>query len=93
MLHLNTRSIVNKFDSFTQLIKSLNIPLDIIGVTETWLNDSNQDLFRLKNYNFINVNHSNKNGGGVGVYVKEGIKYKLRADININLETALNRFL
>ena len=65
------------------------MPLDIIGVTETWLNDSNQDFFKLKNYNFINLNCSNKNGGGIGIYVKEGLKYKLRADININLETAI----
>ena len=28
MLHLNTRSIVNKFDSFKELTKSLNIPIE-----------------------------------------------------------------
>ena len=77
MLHLNTRSIVNKFDSFKELTKSLNIPLDIIGLTETWLNDTNEDLFKLENYDFINMNRSGKNGGGIGIYIKQGIKYKL----------------
>ena len=89
MLHLNTRSIVNKFDSFKELTKSLNIPLDIIGLTETWLNDTNEDLFKLENYDFINMNRSGKNGGGIGIYIKQGIKYKLRADINISTETTI----
>jgi phosphatidate phosphatase APP1 len=38
-MHLNTRSIVNKFDSFKQFINSFNIPFQVIGLTETWLND------------------------------------------------------
>ena len=41
LLHLNIRSILNKFDSFKNLIDALNIPFQIIGRTETWLNDNN----------------------------------------------------
>ena len=43
LLHLNIRSILNKFDSFKNLIDALNIPFQIIGLTETWLNDNNMD--------------------------------------------------
>jgi hypothetical protein len=55
-MHLNTRSIVNKFDSFKQFINYFNIPFQVIGLTETWLNDNNDDLFELENYEFVNVN-------------------------------------
>ena len=44
-MHLNIRSIVNKFDYFKQLINSFNTPFQVIGLTETWLNDNNYDLF------------------------------------------------
>jgi hypothetical protein len=47
MMHLNIRSIINKFDSFKQLIYSLNKPFQIIGLTETWLKETNEDLFKL----------------------------------------------
>jgi hypothetical protein len=52
-MHLNIRSIVNKFDSFKQLINSFNTPFQVICLTETWLNDNNDDLFELENYDFV----------------------------------------
>ena len=52
MMHLNIRSIIDKFDSFKQLIYSLNKPFQIIGLTETWLKETNEDLFKLENYDF-----------------------------------------
>jgi hypothetical protein len=34
LLHLNIRSVSNKFDSFKDLIDTLNIPFQIIGLTD-----------------------------------------------------------
>ena len=89
LIHLNTRSIVNKFDSFKQLMNSFNLSFQVIGLTETWLNDTNDDLFKLENYNFVNVNRCNKNGGGVGIYISNQMKYKLRTDLNLNYENSI----
>ncbi len=88
-MHLNIRSIVNKFDSFKQLINSLNIPFQVIGLTETWLNDNNDDLFELENYDFVNVNRYSKNGGGVGIFISNQMKYKSRKDLNLNYENTI----
>ena len=41
LLHLNIRSISNRFDSFKHLLNSLNKPFQVIGLTETWLNNIN----------------------------------------------------
>ena len=75
IIHLNIRSIVNKFESFKQLINSLTTPFQLIGLTETWLNDTNKDLFKLKNYDFVNMNRSTKIGGGVGIYIANQMNY------------------
>ena len=88
-MHLNTRSIVNKFDSFKQFINYFNIPFQVIGLTETWLNDNNDDLFELENYEFVNVNRKSKNGGGVGVYISNQMKYKSRTGLNLNYENTI----
>jgi hypothetical protein len=88
-MHLNIRSIVNKFDSFKQLINSFNIPFQVIGLTETWLNDNNDDLFELENYDFVNVNRCRKNGGGVGIFISNQMKYKSRKDLNLNYENTI----
>ena len=89
MMHLNTRSLNNKFDSFKQLLNSLIVPFQIIGLTETWLNDTNDDLYKLDTYDFVNVNRTSKCGGGVGIYIKKGIQYKIRRDLNINDENII----
>ena len=88
-MHLNTRSLNNKFDSFKQLLNSLIVPFQIIGLTETWLNDTNDDLYKLDTYDFVNVNRTSKCGGGVGIYIKKGIQYKIRRDLNINDENII----
>ena len=88
-MHLNTRSLNNKFDSFKQLLNSLTVPFQIIGLTETWLNDTNNVLYKLDNYDFVNVNRTSKCGGGVGIYIKKGIQYKIRRDLNINDENII----
>jgi hypothetical protein len=57
MMHLNIRSMLNKFDSFKQWIYSRNKPFQIIGLTETWLNETDEDLltpfFGAVNFPFV----------------------------------------
>ena len=62
LLHLNKRSVSKNFDSFKHLLNSLGKPIKIIGLTETWLNDTNNDNFNIEKYDFITSNRSNKKG-------------------------------
>ena len=89
MTHINIRSLNNKHDSLKQLLNSLYLPFRIIGLTETCLNDTNDNLFKLDNYDFVNKNRTSKNGGGVEIYIIEDMKYKLRNDLNINDENIM----
>ena len=68
----------NKLDSLKQLLNWLHLPFQIIGLTETWLNDTNNDIFKLDNYDFVNANRTSRN--------EKNINFKLRRDLNINDE-------
>jgi len=41
VLHLNTRSILNKFDDLKAYLNSLEYEFSVIGLSETWLNQNN----------------------------------------------------
>jgi hypothetical protein len=45
LIHLNIRSITNKFEMLKDLVTSLNKSFQIIALTETWLNDINKENF------------------------------------------------
>ena len=77
MAHLNIHSLTNKWEIFK--IHFMNSNLSILGLSETWLNDSlPSDLFNLSdNYTFYrndrswrdNNSNSIKKGGGGGLFI------------------------
>ena len=89
MTHLNIKSLTNKLDSLKQLLNSLYLPYQIIRLTETWLNDTNDDIFKLDSYDFVKVNRTSRNGGGVGIYISKNMNFKLRRVLNINDENIM----
>ena len=50
----------------------------IIGLVESWLKDKPLNYFNLSGYNLECQNRIKKRGGGVCLYIKDDIKYKLR---------------
>jgi hypothetical protein len=56
----NIRNISNKFDSLKNLIDTLNIPFQTIGLTETWLNENIVNCFTLNNYEYFGSNRPEK---------------------------------
>ena len=90
LVHLNIRSITNKFDHFKEPLDSLNTEFKIIGLSETWLNNNTNDAgFHLPTYNYVGTNRTNKKGGGVGIHIAKQLKYKIRKDLNTNIEETI----
>ena len=82
-LHVNTRSLIHNIDNLHQLLCKLPKEPDIIFVTETKLNKrSNINFTHLDNYTFINKD-SFSNAGGVGLYLKNSLKFEIRKDLNL----------
>ena len=84
MIHVNARSLKNKFEDFQLMLSTLGHTFSIIGVSETWFNEhTNLNLFHLDNYSLYNLDRTDKTGGGVALYVKDGIKCSQRKDLSI----------
>ena len=86
--HLNTQSMTSTFDEFQFMVNKLK--LDIITLSETWLKNDKHllEYVNLPGYKFSYRNRDEKRGGGVGVYIKDCITYKIRNDI-IGLDNSL----
>ena len=81
ILHLNTQSMVSSFPEFECMVSTYNF--DMYCLSETWLSDNQHllDHVQIPGYSMFYQNRSNKRGGGVGVYLKESMKCKVRNDI------------
>ena len=78
--HLNIRSLQSKVDELSTLLSALNIKFSVVGITETWLQDSSLGV-NIDGYNFVYKNRSAKTGGGVGLYVSHNLDFRIRKDI------------
>ena len=81
IMHLNTQSMVSTFDEFILTINQF--PFDIITLSETWLKDNRHLLDYVSIPGYVNLfrNRDIIRGGGVGIYLRDNIKFKLRKDI------------
>ena len=79
-LHMNIRSLSNKFDKLTNFLGQLRVKFPIIGISETWLDDC-YHFSDIAGYNFLHKPGVNRIGGGVGLYIGEHLNYKERHDL------------
>ena len=86
LLSANIQSLFSKFSKlveFISMLKSKNIILDLIALQEIW-NVSDPNLFNIPGYQKIVIKtRLNSRGGGVGFYVKEGIKFRVVENLSI----------
>ena len=86
LLHFNTRSLNKKLDSIINTLQCLNSQIDIIGISETKLNNnSNLNNIQIDGYKFV-YTHANLAFGGTGIYVAENIKFKKREDLEFKVD-------
>ena len=68
ILHVNARSLEKKQNILSILIKSLNVNVDIIAVSETWETVSNLNyIFPLRYIKVSNSRQEGRKGGGVAL--------------------------
>ena len=79
MAFLNIVSLPKKIDEIRHSMSNKNI--DLIAFNETRLDSSFTDNFiHLDNYDIIRKDRS-RNGGGVCIYLRSSINYKIRSDL------------
>ena len=78
--HLNVRSLQKKVAELSTLLSTLNIKISVVGITESWLQDSSFGV-DIDGYNFVYKNRSAKTGGGVNLYPSDNLDFRIRTDI------------
>lgn len=74
--HLNTRSAKNKSADLELFLHELDVPFDVIMLSETWYK-SDSDVFKLPDYNTHSVNRPSRRGGGVAMLINKLVSYDL----------------
>ena len=83
MMHLNIRSIQSNLSKLDQYMANLNTNFDIIGISETWLSDLNQNIYQLDGYNHESLVRPDRTHGGVSMFISSLIPYRVLNDICI----------
>lgn len=80
-MHLNTQCMTSTFDELLLVIQRYGF--DMVTLSETWLKDNPELLNHVSIPGYVNEfrNRDKIQGGGVGAYIKESVKYKRRKDI------------
>ena len=89
LMHINSRSLASKISTIAFLLNQLSI--DILAITETWLEEPTTDSTQITGYSLIHKVRSSGRGGGVGFAIKNHIKYKVvdRVTPDVTLSTGL----
>ena len=89
-MHFNTRSLQKNIDKLTHYILQLKKLPDIIAILETKLEkDELQTNIGINGYNFIHSD-SNFQAGGIGLYIKNSISYKIIDELDLKLNFVEN---
>ena len=72
ILFANIRSLRKNFGDLLEMLESLDHIFSLIILNETWLEESEHDLFQMEGYDLFSSSR-NRHGGGVLIYVKQNI--------------------
>jgi hypothetical protein len=81
LFHLNIRSMPKNFDKLIPLLTQSLLKYSIIALTESWLKPQNADVYNLPDYSHEYITRTSRNGGGISLFIKDNITYKLREDL------------
>jgi len=91
VFHLNCQGLNSSLD-FINEISSLSL-FQVIGLTETWLNDYNSELLHISGYNLYTKNRQLRRHGGLAAYIRSDIRASVREDILIYKEMVFESFI
>ena len=89
VMHSNIQSLNQNFEKIERLLDRLEFSFDIVGVTETWNEDSKSHNFtpgQLTGYQDYIGKEGSSLKGGCGLYVKRGVVFVPRADLDAKVK-------
>ena len=83
IFHMNIRSLNSNQSSLLQLLYSIDNDFDIIILSEIWSNNIDFYCNLLKGYTLHHDLPINSNCGGLGIFIQNKIKAKLRPELSL----------
>jgi hypothetical protein len=87
LLSINIQSLNSKFESLKAMVRTLQnseIPVDLIILQETWELKFPEKLILPGFQRIVSRTRQVGRGGGVGIYVRNGLNFKERQDLENN---------
>ena len=81
MFHMNIKSLPKHFDELQQYLDMLEYDFSVFGISETWMNEHNADLYDLNGYVTIKGCRKQRRGGGVSLYNRDEISFATGNDL------------
>ena len=94
IMHNNSRSLIKegRMDEYNILLDYIKNPFHILAFTETWLKSDTVDQINFEGYNASHIIRPTddyfdfkEKGGGISIFIKENLQYKVREDLNVTL--------
>ena len=87
-LHSNIHSLKKNINNLQSCLQESNENFAVIGLTETWLldNETLPSYYNLPGYYFCGKGRNMGHGGGVGAFIKDTLKFRIRYDLQIITE-------
>lgn len=85
IINFNIRSFFKNYDEFLGIISKCNIIIDVIVLTETWINEDNSQLCHIDGYQSFHSFRSHRQGGGVSIFIRDTLSSNSEL-FNINNE-------
>ena len=82
----NVRGLVGKQLEISKFLHECggSKKIDIVILSETWLNKNSLSRINIPGYKFVGNNRVSKKGGGVGFLLNESLNFKLRKDLHVS---------
>ena len=82
LVNHNINHLVKKLDQLKLFLDCDTLPLDIYCINETFLTSSTDDSYlNINGYFLLRKDRVHKTGGGVVMYIRNGIHFKRRPDL------------
>ena len=94
IMHNNSRSLLKegRIDEYDILLDYIKNPFHILAFTETWLKPDNVSTVNFDGYDCSHITRPSddqfdfkEKGGGISIFVRESLQYKVREDLNVLL--------
>jgi len=75
LMHVNSRSLTPKLEEIDSLL--IQLPVKILAITETWLDQSTTPPPALPDYSFVHKPRNKGRGGGVALFIRKEFQFHI----------------